>query len=68
MKTKSINHKKEVNLRSIEKLKFKQLKFLEYTVPNVKPSKREKLLIKKLNKMRFYPLEKIKKKLISKSL
>jgi len=42
---------------------LKEFKLLQLKLIEVKPTKREKALLKNLNKMKFYSLEEVKKKL-----
>jgi len=52
------------NLREeLKEFKLLQLKLIEYVIPKAKPTKKEKALLKNLNKMKFYSLEEVKKKL-----
>jgi len=47
--------------REFKELKFLQLKLVECMLPTVKPTKKEKSVIRNINKMRFYSLKEAKK-------
>jgi hypothetical protein len=49
--------------KEFKELKLLQLKLVEYMIPKVKPTKKEKSIIRNMNKMKFYTLEDIKRKL-----
>jgi len=63
MRAKSVVEEIRRFKKDIEELKLLQLKLIEYIMPSVKPTKKEESLIRNLSKMKFYPLEEVKRKL-----
>jgi hypothetical protein len=52
------------NMREeFREMKLLQLKLLEFMIPTVKPTKREKNIIRNISKMKFYNIEEVRKKL-----
>jgi hypothetical protein len=52
------------NMREeFREMKLLQLKLLEFMIPTVKPTKREISVVKNINKMKFYNIEEVRKKL-----
>jgi hypothetical protein len=49
--------------REFQELKLLQLKLVEYMIPIVKPTKKEESVIKNMNKMKFYTLKEVKRRL-----
>jgi hypothetical protein len=49
--------------RKFQELKLLQLKLIEYMIPRVKPTKKEESVIKNMNKMKFYSLKEVKRRL-----
>jgi hypothetical protein len=49
--------------REFQELKLLQLKLVEYMIPIVKPTKKEESVIKNMNKMKFYSLKEVKRRL-----
>ena len=49
--------------KEFRELKLLQLKLIEYMMPEVKPTKEERAAVKHMNKMKFYSLEEVRKKL-----
>ena len=49
--------------KEFKEMKLLQLKLIECILPEVKPTKRELALLKESKKMKFYDLDKVKKKL-----
>ena len=49
--------------REFQELKLLQLKLVEYMIPLVKPTKKEKSIIRNMNKMKFYSLKEVKRRL-----
>jgi hypothetical protein len=44
-------------------MKLLQLKLLEFIIPTVKPTKRERNIVRNISKMKFYNIEEARKKL-----
>jgi hypothetical protein len=52
------------NMREeFREIKLLQLKLLEFIIPTVKPTKREINIVRNINKMKFYNIEEVRKKL-----
>jgi hypothetical protein len=49
--------------REFQELKLLQLKLVEYMIPLVKPTKKEESVIRNMNKMKFYNLKEVKRRL-----
>jgi len=49
--------------REFQELKLLQLKLVEYMIPLVKPTKKEESVIRNMNKMKFYILKEVKRRL-----
>jgi uracil-DNA glycosylase len=49
--------------KEFQEMKLLQLKLIEFMIPIVKPTKREKNVVRNTRKMKFYSLEEVKKKL-----
>jgi|FaiFalDrversion3_1042247.scaffolds.fasta_scaffold01399_6 hypothetical protein len=49
--------------REFQELKLLQLKLVEYMIPLVKPTKKEESVIRNMNKMKFYSLKEVKRRL-----
>jgi hypothetical protein len=49
--------------REFQELKLLQLKLIEYMIPIVKPTKKEESVIKNMDKMKFYSLKEVKRRL-----
>jgi hypothetical protein len=49
--------------REFQELKLLQLKLVEYMIPLVKPTKKEESIIRNMNKMKFYSLKEVKRRL-----
>lgn len=56
----------KISLKGIKNMrrKLQEIKLLlEFTIPIAKPTKREKDIVRNMDKMKFYSLEELKKKL-----
>jgi hypothetical protein len=52
------------NMREeFKEMKLLQIKLLECMLPVVKPTKRERNIVRNINKMKFYNIEDVRKKL-----
>jgi hypothetical protein len=52
------------NMREeFREMKLLQIKLLEYVLPIVKPTKRERNIVRNISKMKFYNIEEVRKKL-----
>jgi len=50
-------------IEEFREMKLLQLKLLEFIIPTVKPTKREINIVRNINKMKFYNIEEVRKKL-----